>query len=54
MKQITGGATAAKGFQAACTAAGIKYENRTDMAMIYSQVPCRVGKECRSRWSPDH
>ena len=39
MKQITGGATAAKGFQAACTAAGIKYENRTDMAMIYSQVP---------------
>ena len=42
MKQITGGATAAKGFQAACTAAGIKYENRTDMAMIYSQVPCRV------------
>ena len=42
MKQITGGATAAKGFQAACTAAGIKYENRTDMAIIYSQVPCRV------------
>ena len=42
MKQITGGATAAKGFQAACTAAGIKYENRTDMAMLYSQVPCRV------------
>ena len=40
MKQITGGATAAKGFQAACTAAGIKYENRTDMAMIYSQVSC--------------
>lgn len=42
MKQITGGATAAKGFQAACTAAGIKYENRTDMAMLYSHVPCRV------------
>ena len=42
MKVITGGVTAAKGFQAACTAAGIKYENRTDMAMIYSQVPCRV------------
>ena len=47
MKQITGGATAAKGFQAACTAAGIKYENRTDMAMIYSQVPCRVAGTLR-------
>ena len=32
--------TAAKGFQAASAAAEIKYKNRTDMAMIYSQVPC--------------
>lgn len=40
MKQIAGGVTAAKGYEAASTAAGIKYQNRTDMAMIYSQVPC--------------
>lgn len=40
MKQIAGGVTAAKGYEAASTAAGIKYQNRTDMAMVYSQVPC--------------
>ena len=40
MKVITGGATAAKGFQAASTAAGIKYQGRTDMAMVYSEKPC--------------
>ncbi len=40
MKQIKGGVTAAKGFKAASTAAGIKYKDRTDMAMIYSEVPC--------------
>ena len=40
MKQIKGGVTAAKGFEAASTAAGIKYKDRTDMAMIYSEVPC--------------
>ena len=40
MKQIKGGVTAAKGFEAASTAAGIKYQGRTDMALIYSQVPC--------------
>ena len=42
MKQITGGVTAAKGFQAASTAAGIKYKDRKDMAMIYSEVPCKA------------
>ena len=42
MKQIKGGVTAAKGFKAASTAAGIKYQNRQDMAMIYSEVPCDV------------
>ena len=42
MKQIKGGVTAAKGFEAASTAAGIKYKDRTDMAMIYSEVPCAV------------
>ena len=40
MKQIKGGETAAKGYEAASTAAGIKYQGRTDMALIYSQVPC--------------
>jgi len=42
MKEITGGVTAAKGFQAASTAAGIKYKDRKDMAMIYSEVPCKA------------
>ena len=42
MKQLTGGVTAAKGFQAASTAAGIKYKDRKDMAMIYSEVPCKA------------
>lgn len=40
MEIITGGVTAAKGFEAAGYEAGIKYENRKDMAMIYSQKPC--------------
>ena len=40
MNIISGGVTAAKGFQAASAAAEIKYKNRTDMAMIYSEVPC--------------
>ncbi len=38
--EINGGVTAANGFSTACTAAGIKYKDRTDMAMIYSEVPC--------------
>jgi len=40
MKQIEGGVTAAKGFKAAVTAAGIKYQGRTDMAMVTCDVPC--------------
>lgn len=42
MKIIAGGVTVAKGFQAASTAAGIKYQNRTDMAMVYSEKPCKA------------
>ena len=42
MKHIEGGVTAAKGFEAASTAAGIKYQGRTDMALIYSQRPCKA------------
>ena len=40
MKQITGGVTAAKGFEAAGIAAEIKYKGRSDMAIIYSEKPC--------------
>lgn len=39
---IEGGVTAAKGFLSAYTAAGIKYQGRDDMAMIYSEVPCNA------------
>lgn len=42
MKKIEGGVTAAKGFEAAAAAAGIKYQDRTDMALIYSEKPCKV------------
>ena len=38
MERITGGVTAAKGFLAASTAAGIKYEDRKDMALIVSET----------------
>lgn len=40
MKVITGGVTAAKGFEAAGAEAGIKYKNRKDMAIVYSRRPC--------------
>ena len=55
MKIIEGGVTAAKGFEAAATAAGIKYQGRTDMAIIYSEKPCKgssgeVGQtDCREQ-----
>ena len=42
MRRISGGVTAAKGFRAASCAAGIKYQGRTDMAMLVSDVPCAV------------
>ena len=41
-KIIDGGVTAPAGFSAAGVAAGIKYVNRPDMALIYSQEPCRA------------
>ena len=40
IRKIPGGVTAAKGFSAASCMAGIKYQNRTDMAMIFSDAPC--------------
>ncbi len=42
MNIIDGGVTAAKGFEAAAAAAGIKYQDRTDMALIYSEKPCKA------------
>ncbi len=41
MEQLAkGGVTSPQGFKAASTAAGIKYQGRTDMAMVCSEVPC--------------
>ena len=40
MKIIPGGVTAPKGFEAAGVEAAIKYENRKDMAILYSEKPC--------------
>lgn len=42
MNIIEGGVTAAKGFQTAAAAAGIKYKDRKDMALIYSETPCKA------------
>lgn len=61
MKKIEGGVTAAKGFKAASTAAGIKYKDRADMAMIFSEVPCmaagtfttNVVKAAPVKWDQD-
>ncbi len=61
MKVITGGVTAAKGFEAAAVAAGIKYKDRTDMALVYSQKPCvaagtfttNVVKAAPVKWDQD-
>ena len=61
MEIITGGVTAAKGFKAAATAAEIKYKGRTDMAMVYSEVPCvaagtfttNVVKAAPVKWDQD-
>ena len=40
MRQFEGGVTAAAGFQAAGVEAAIKYKDRKDMALVYSEVPC--------------
>ncbi len=42
MKEIAGGVTSAKGFEAAGAEAAVKYKNRKDMALVYSTVPCKV------------
>lgn len=40
MNITKGGVCAAKGFFAAGAEAGVKYQNRKDMALIYSEEPC--------------
>ena len=40
MKIIDGGVNAPIGFEAAGIEAGIKYQNRKDMAILYSEKPC--------------
>ncbi len=42
IRRIPGGVNASQGFRASCCAAGIKYQGRTDMAMIAAEVPCAV------------
>ncbi len=42
MQIMKGGVTAVPGFEASSVAAGIKYKNRTDMALVYSKVPATV------------
>ncbi len=42
IRKIEGGFTAAKGFKAASCEAGIKYQNRKDMALLFTDVPCAV------------
>ncbi|MCR5301837.1 MAG: bifunctional glutamate N-acetyltransferase/amino-acid acetyltransferase ArgJ [Lachnospiraceae bacterium] len=42
MEKTEGGVTAAKGFMAAGVAAGIKYTDRKDVAMIFSESPATV------------
>ncbi len=42
IRKTAGGFTAARGFQAASCEAGIKYENRKDMALLFAETPCTV------------
>ncbi len=42
MKWLDGGVTAPKGFSAAGVSAGIKKGGTKDMAMVYSEAPCRA------------
>lgn len=42
MKKTDGGVTAAQGFSAAGLYAGVKKNNKKDMALIYSEQPCKA------------
>ncbi len=42
MKIVEGGVASPKGFETSSYEANIKYKNRKDMALIYSQTPCNM------------
>ena len=42
IQKMDGGVTSARGFKAASCEAGIKYQNRRDMAMVWCETPCAV------------
>ena len=42
INEITGGVTAAKGYEAAGVAAGLRKAGKLDVAMVYSEVPARI------------
>lgn len=42
MKIIEGGVSSPKGFLTSSVEANIKYKNRKDMALIYSETPCKM------------
>jgi len=42
MKIINGGVASAKGFETSSVEANIKYKDRKDMALIYSESPCKM------------
>ena len=42
MQRIDGGVNAPKGYEASGIEAGIKYENRKDMALVFSTEPANV------------
>ena len=42
MRFINGGVASAKGFETSSVEANIKYKNRKDMSLIYSQAPCKM------------
>lgn len=50
IKVIEGGVTAAKGFMAASTAAGIKYKNRQDMARSTVSSLVKVQEPLPQTW----
>ena len=42
MQRIDGGVNAPKGYEASGIEAGIKYENRKDMALVFSAEPANA------------
>lgn len=42
MRIINGGVASPKGFETSSVEANIKYKNRKDMALIYSEAPCKM------------